>query len=830
MATTIDLTRKFATNAESIPALLLRYFGGNPYYAMARTIAGEVTFQPVKHALTEDIIQDHLNGKIVLGAYQLLQDNMVHWLGWDVDSNNRDTARTYAHKVLARLKDIPHAVEFSGSKGYHILVFLSEPMPAERAKLIVEHVRGDLPKTGASHIEVFPKQAVLNKATPMGNLLKMPLGLHPRSHERSRFVDPNNGFETGQDLEPIQFLTNTVKPEELEVLLQDTTDPRKQIVELLVPYWSEGDRHNVALYLSGYLAHLGWGLEAVRSVITGICQATGDPDEANRLTAVQDTFISIEQGKSVKGFSGLNDILPGTVLKGLIEQATQAVTPGLVRRIDSIRLSKAAMFEKIRITVSTIWSDLQEIGEVIRSPRDEAYWYNKETHLLVPLLSERFLAVLYHNYGINSAEAFGAQVIRGLRNQATHEARIVTLRNRTVWTGDKLLVNLGTEEVYQLDGHDIITVFNGECGYMFRTDLYSEHRIIPDFSSHADVWNHLVQDISFSKSNDVPATPEEQAELLKAWILAFFFQELMPTKPLLLAMGAPGSGKTTAMRRIMRLLDSPDSDVLEIVSDKPDSFRATLELHRMVVLDNLENSSNVRWLVDMLNRLATGMNIELRRLYSNNEVYLLRPDVFVAMTAVTMPFAEDTLFSRILPLEMQQLQNPQPEYRLQRILQSNMNGLWADMLVKLNRIVGSLVKNSQEEPPIASRLADFTVFCKRIEKSGVVNGPMLIRGLRSLVDRQKIALLGVSPFIYTLEDWISLQPAEADKFHTMYELYGILEPIAHSKKIVWPWKDAVSMGRHVLTLQGQLEKLYQADIRLLDNRDMFQVRFRQTTI
>lgn len=829
MAANISLERKFAAKGETVAAQLLKYFGGNPYYAMAKTIASEVTYQPVKHPLTEEIIQQHLDGKITIGSYHLSQENTVHWIGWDVDSNNRDTARSYALKILDKLKDIPHAVEFSGSKGYHILVFLAEPMAADRAKAIVEHVRGELPKAGASHVEVFPKQAALTKATPMGNLLKVPLGVHPRTHERSRFVDPANGFETGQDLEPLQLLTNTVKLEELDVLLSDTTDPKKQIVELIVPYWSEGERHNVALYLSGYLAHLGWGMEDVREVISGICKATNDPDETNRLTAVQDTFTNIEGGKTVKGFSGLNDLLPGAVLKLLIEQATQIITPDLVKRIDSIRLSKAALFEKIRTTTATIWSDLQENGEVIRTSRDVAYWYNDETHLLIPLRSERFEAMLHHDYGINAAESFGTQVIRGVRDRANTEAREVAVRNRTVWTGEKLYVNLGGPEVYILDGTNIETGYNGECGFMFKTDMYAQQLIIPDFSASADVWDKLVKDISFSRSIEVPASPEEQSELLKAWILAFFFQELMPTKPLLLAIGASGSGKTTAMRRIMKVLDSPDAEVLEIVTDKQDSLRASLESHRMIVLDNLENSG-VRWLIDTLNRLATGANIELRRLYTTNETDVFKPEIFVAMTSINMPFAEDTLVSRILPLEMQQLKNPIPEYKLQRQLNSSMAGLWADMLLKLNQIVATLRRSNLEEPPIASRLADFTVFCKRIEKSGVVNGAALIKGLRSLVDRQKLALMAASPAVEMLEDFLGTMPDDASKFHTMHELYSTLESIARTKKIRWPWNSAVAFGQHIMTIQAQLEKSYQADMQFIDGKDTFKIRFRQAAL
>jgi hypothetical protein len=286
----------------------------------------------------------------------------------------------------------------------------------------------------------------------------------------------------------------------------------------------------------------------------------------------------------------------------------------------------------------------------------------------------------------------------------------------------------------------------------------------------------------------------------------------MPTKPLLLAMGVPGSGKTTAIRRILKVLEGIDSDVLEIVSDKPDSLRASLSTHRLLVLDNLEKSGN-KWLIDTLNRLATGANIEVRQLYKTNEVHVIKPNCFVAMTAVSMPFSEETLFSRILPLEMQALANPLPEYLLQKNLTDNINGIWADLLLKLNQIVATLKRDTTTTPPVVSRLADFTVFCQRIRNSGVVSGAVLIKGLRNLVDRQRMALLDASPFVTVLEDWVNTQPAEANKWHTFNELFQELEPMARQRKLSWRWSNAVALSRHVLTMLEPLKKLYSAEVK-----------------
>lgn len=826
----VDLTRTFNSSSHNkrIVSLLLEIFGGNPYCSMARLVAGEVTYQPVQQPLTEELIQEHLEGTTVLGAYHLLKgSSKVKWMGWDVDSADRTIAKQYAEKIIKHLGDIPHVVEFSGQKGYHILIFFTEPVPAAQAKQIGDFVRDaeGLPKTGKNHVEVYPKQAKLSKNSPMGSLLKLPLGVHPRSHNRSMFCDTENGWEAAPALDPVSLLEQRVPLEEVLKLIKDnSTDIRQQLLDLLVPQWlaSTGEHHNFALYLAGYLAHLGWGMEDAADLVLEIATQAGDSETQNRVAAVRDTFKNIEQGRNVKGFSGLDELLPGAALRTLADLASRVIAPTMVKRVDAIRLAKGPAWGKVRASARMIWADLQENGNVVQTRNNETYWFSNRDHLLTSFDSMRWEAILHSAYGINPTEAFGRQTTMELRLRAIKDADIVTVHNRAVWQDEELRINLGGSEVYVLSGGDIITKHNGQDGYLFYTDQFLSDAVIPDFENPVDVWSILTQDVNFRKSEISPAGPLEQAELLKAWILAFFFQELMPTKPLLLAMGAPGSGKTTALRRILRVLESPEAEVLEVVQDKPDSLRASLAKHKLLVLDNLEKSG-AKWLVDTLNRLSTGANIELRKLYETNATYTLKPKCFVAMTAVSMPFSDEALFSRLLPLELAVITTPKPEYLMQKELRDNIAGIWADFLVKLNQIVVTLKLDKTQTPPISSRLADFTVFCKRIEKSGVVNGELLMEGLRSLVDRQRMALVANSPFITMLEEWTNTQPQEAAEWHTFSELLSILEPVARAKKMPWRWSTSNALAQHVLVMREPLQKLYGAEF--AQEEEIYKVRF-----
>lgn len=832
----IDLERVYSPKTESVASYLLKYFGQNPYYAQTRTLGTEVTYLPIRVAITEEVMQSHLRGESTIGAYQLdHQDSTVLWLGWDIDSVDRETARAYVHRIIPFLKELPYACEFSGNKGYHLLIFLSDKMSASQAKRITEHVRdlAGLPKSGAHHCECFPKQEKLTASNPMGSLLKVPLGVHPKSHQRSRFVDPENGWEIGQDLPALEILGRSVTPNAAMSLLKDTTSAKDDVVNILAPFWSSasGEHHNLSMYLAGFLSNLGWGLEEAKEVVRQLSITTGDSEITNRLNAVEDTFRNHLLGKKVKGLSGLSDLLPGSILQSLSVAARDTVAPLVTKAIDAIRLSRMPPFKKIEAVVGRVWDDLNEYGSVVRTVAGAVYWYCEEDHLLTQFETTDWSVNLLKRYGIG-CDSFSYVCEKQITRYALSKARIVDVHNRTFWDFEQsiLWISLGGPNVYKLTGSGIQTANNGECGLMFKTSPDGKY-ILPDWNNAGNVWASLVDDLSFNTTDEAKSNPQEQRELMKSWILSFFFQEVMPTKPILVMLGAPGSGKTTAMRRVLRVLESPDAEVNELVQDKQDSMRVSIERHRLLVLDNLERTES-RWIVDVLNRISTGAEIEIRQLYKTNDSHAIRPKCSVALTAVSMPFSDETLFSRLLPLSMSRLVAPVPEHLIQRRLAAALPGIWADLLNKLDVVVMALRSDTSTTAPINSRLADFTIFCKHIANCSAVDGKTLMMGLRRLVDSQRLEMASSSPFMAALEDWLSAAAHDAAKYHTMKELFRTLEPMCRTRKMEWGWKNPSAMKSHIVMLAPYLTRNYSAVFDPCNDRgepagDDFRVKFGQ---
>jgi len=71
---------------------------------------------------------------------------------------------------------------------------------------------------------------------------------------------------------------------------------RDKVVDVARKIWVNGARHNVALYLSGYLAKKGVSQVDVEQLIHGICYIAGDDDVSDRLHAVKETFDAVRSG------------------------------------------------------------------------------------------------------------------------------------------------------------------------------------------------------------------------------------------------------------------------------------------------------------------------------------------------------------------------------------------------------------------------------------------------------------------------------------------------------------------------------------------------------
>jgi len=165
---------------------------------------GSQGYVPVRRRMEASDVLDHIQGRKTYGIYLLQEDNRIRLAVIDADLHQRlRTGRISAadkdafirerNYLLTRLPELgqerglPCLVEYTGGKGYHFWYFFTESVPAALPRLALGRlVKRIAPDLSCFNLEVFPKQDQLS-GKGLGNLVKLPLGLHRVTGKASYF-------------------------------------------------------------------------------------------------------------------------------------------------------------------------------------------------------------------------------------------------------------------------------------------------------------------------------------------------------------------------------------------------------------------------------------------------------------------------------------------------------------------------------------------------------------------------------------------------------------------------------------------------------------------
>ena len=167
--------------------------------------AGTQGYVPVRRPMTTEDVLDHLRGHRTYGIYLLQQDSRVRLGVIDADLVSRfrtgavgaaekDLVRRENRYLLSRLAELsaaqglPCLIEFSGGKGFHFWYLFEGPVAAPLARQALQGLARRLaPDLSCFSLEVFPKQDQL-AGKGLGNLVKLPLGVHRMTGRPSHFL------------------------------------------------------------------------------------------------------------------------------------------------------------------------------------------------------------------------------------------------------------------------------------------------------------------------------------------------------------------------------------------------------------------------------------------------------------------------------------------------------------------------------------------------------------------------------------------------------------------------------------------------------------------
>lgn len=247
----------------------LSHLVGNPYAYAVQQPNG--TWYKVLRPLDDEVLYNHLRGGPTVGTY-LLRDDTARTLVLDFD--NGEQALEDAEAACDALEALGFrrralGLEFSGNKGYHVWLVVGSYVPAAWLRRIGKAALALANVTA----EVYPKQ---DRSDGLGNLIKLPGGVHQVSGRRAEFIRPPR--LVGQQV--VRRVVDTLPPEP-EVRDYEPPPPYEclQTIQSGVP---EGTRNDSLFHFTAMMRRAGLRepfLSALVSEVNDTCQPPLDETE-----------------------------------------------------------------------------------------------------------------------------------------------------------------------------------------------------------------------------------------------------------------------------------------------------------------------------------------------------------------------------------------------------------------------------------------------------------------------------------------------------------------------------------------------------------------------
>lgn len=354
-------------------------------------------------------------------------------------------------------------------------------------------------------------------------------------------------------------------------------------------------------------------------------------------------------------------------------------------------------------------------GAFFKTPDKRAYLFDgRECRLYrIDDKDPEFRGYMQVAYGLNSSEQLTRHLMSALQNGTVATGLYRDVRRFSYWDRNRqaLYISRYDGTCYELDGSDDPKIRpNGYGSAVFldddggyNCDVWPKNG--PEFGNHRELFKHLIDDLNYAPSSAGGMSPDIQKTCLGIWIFALAFPDLMPTKPILLVEGDPGSGKTFALQRIAMTLHGKDAP-LTIPQKEDADFGVKILRSPIAIIDDV--NKHVEWLQDTLCTYVTGGTWSRRKLFTDDSEHVIKPQSFLGITTNNpTTFRQGQLADRCLIIRLERRTDnfgaASQLLEKARYWRPELQGEW---LYWLNEIVKEL-RRPQPTTLSRSRMADF---------------------------------------------------------------------------------------------------------------------------
>ena len=369
-------------------------------------------------------------------------------------------------------------------------------------------------------------------------------------------------------------------------------------------------------------------------------------------------------------------------------------------------------FEINAEVATAVTKDLKHRGKFYNDGKTVYFFFNEHKKLITIDENDDECLLMLSKYGINGTESIYRYLISELQIKAKTDGISTSVYRFTYFnaTTSTLYLYNYANQIYRITPEHIDLVDNGTDGVLFRSDPKSE-----PFDCDYDKSQSLLDRIIIGRINfdEDSLSISERKLLFIMWFYSMFFENIMPTKPILAFIGIKGSGKSMTARRVGQLLFGSTFNVATVNDDVKD-FDAAITNAPYVVIDNADSKSS--WLEDRLAIIATGGVIKRRELYTTNRLVDFPVSCFLAITSRTPKFRRDDVADRLLIMRLKRFETFVAEKTmLDEVLQMR-NQIMSEVIDHLQQVVQALDKFKGSNFTSTFRIADFADFAIKVAR------------------------------------------------------------------------------------------------------------------
>jgi len=440
----------------------------------------------------------------------------------------------------------------------------------------------------------------------------------------------------------------------------------------------------------------------------------------------------------------------------------------------------------------------------LRTPDAQAFLFDAQRCKLYRIDEKdpEFCGYLWNVYNLNSSESITKHIISSLKNGTIADGSPREVRRFSYYDryNHTLYVSRYDGTCYVVDGTEVLIRPNGWGPAVFLDDDDGEGVDEPIVGNNGHLFEHLIDDLQYVPSTQGGMSPEAQRCCLAIWLFATAFPDLLPHKPALLVEGQKGSGKTTALQRIVLALHGK-AKVLSVQQNDEQDFGVKILRSPIAVIDNVDTP--IPWLKDTICQYVTGGGWTRRKLFTDDRQIELRPQSFLAFaTKNPGTLRRDDVADRFLIVRLERREENAgyiPAEVLFERIQSWREEILGEWLFWCKEIVKAL----KTEPAVQAskyRMADFARFAHIVGRvlRNPSDGPIpagdwseeaIDEMLESMKAEQDVLAVEGDSLIDVLDKWMDIQSNQgrdvkaADLFRELSEIAKALRiPFYRSPK------------------------------------------------